>query len=96
MGLLYAAESKRIGGGSQGFSGIQNDPWFNDLDWVQLLTKQLPPPWVPPQSPDGAAESDANLNDEPDGVMVNYEYDRQKWDSVFANFGPTLPTPTQL
>jgi len=91
IGLLRARESERIGCGPEGFIGVQQDAWFDGLAWDKLLRKQLPPPWVPPKSEDGAAPSDAEFG--PDGVMRDVPFDMDAWAPIFEEFGPVMATP---
>jgi len=91
IGLLKADEKDRIGCGPEGFIAVQRDPWFADLDWVALLRKRIEPPWLPPPTDDGAAPCDAEFV--PEGVMGDKPFDVPMWAEIFAEFGPTLPTP---
>jgi len=91
IGLLRARESERIGCGPAGFVDVQRDEWFEGLEWDKLLRKQIPAPWLPPKSDDGAAPSDAEFG--PDGVMKDVPFDADAWAPIFADFGPVLAQP---
>merc|ERR1719231_265660 len=93
IGLLKADERDRIGCGPEGFIAVQRHPWFASLDWVQLLRKQIEPPWLPESSEDDAAPCECEFT--PDGVMGDKPFDESLWAGLFAEFGPMLPTPTE-
>jgi len=80
---LSAARASRL--------GLQLDPWFVGFSWTALLRKELPAPWLPPISEDGAAPSDAEFG--PNGVMKDVPFDSTAWAPIFADFGPVRPTP---
>lgn len=54
--LLVADLSKRYGCLKNGINDIKFHAWFNGFDWVQLITKQMPAPYVPPALSDFRAE----------------------------------------
>lgn len=81
-GLLRADEVGRLG--SSGFRAIQGHAWFSSLDWVALLRRQLPPPYVPPpdfELPDVSHRVDPK-------VTLDRDWDRQAWSGLFDEFGP--------
>ncbi|CAG8496787.1 8520_t:CDS:2, partial [Diversispora eburnea] len=39
--------SKRLGCGPNGLENIKNHPWFKDIEWSKLDTKQARPPFIP-------------------------------------------------
>ena len=71
--------------------GLPLDPWFAGFSWTALLRKELPAPWLPPSTDDGAAPSDAEFG--PNGVMKDVPFDSTAWEPIFADFGPVRPTP---
>jgi len=101
IGLLRANEAERIGCGPEGFLAIENDPWFISVSWTQLLNKEMPAPWLPPQSIDSASTLSAKIPE----VEVPEEYERMHamkhaafaelekpgWAPIFDDFGPMLP-----
>ena len=93
-GLLRAREAERIGCGPAGFIDIQKHEWFAELNWCSLLRKQLPAPWLPPRSADGAAASDADLKG--DDVMAPLPFDQAAWAPIFDAFGPTVSSPIPM
>lgn len=54
--LLVADLSKRYGCLKNGVHDIKFHTWFSGFDWVQLVTKQLPAPYVPPELSDFRSE----------------------------------------
>lgn len=44
-GLLQRKEELRLG--SKGIDKIKSHPWFNDIDWEQLLAQKLVPSFTP-------------------------------------------------
>ena len=61
--LLVADLSKRYGNLRGGVGDIKNHRWFNGLDWVRLLTKQLPATYRPTVR---SASDTSNFNSYPD------------------------------
>lgn len=45
--LLQANVSKRYGVGGKGVDKVKKHKWFRGVDWVMVLKKGIPPPWVP-------------------------------------------------
>eukprot|EP00316_Scyphosphaera_apsteinii_P012430 CAMPEP_0119310234 /NCGR_PEP_ID=MMETSP1333-20130426/18312_1 /TAXON_ID=418940 /ORGANISM="Scyphosphaera apsteinii, Strain RCC1455" /LENGTH=433 /DNA_ID=CAMNT_0007314385 /DNA_START=115 /DNA_END=1413 /DNA_ORIENTATION=+ len=45
--FLKEQESERLGCNELGFRNIQQHAWFNPLDWVKLLRREIQPPYVP-------------------------------------------------
>lgn len=46
-GLLQRDPSKRLGSGEGDADEIKNHPFFHDVNWVDLESGKIPPPWVP-------------------------------------------------
>jgi len=47
-GLLKKDPLKRLGGGVRGVAEIMAHPWFRQVNWKHLETKQIQAPWKPP------------------------------------------------
>jgi p70 ribosomal S6 kinase len=45
--LLNRQPNARLGAGQRDYHEIQEHPWFNEIDWVKMYNKELPPPFVP-------------------------------------------------
>jgi len=45
--LLNRQPNARLGAGPRDYHEIQEHPWFNEIDWVKMYNKELPPPFVP-------------------------------------------------
>ena len=86
MGLLAAAESKRIGAGYAGFSQVVMHPWFRTTDWVAMLRRQVPAPWVPPSNHEMLDQESVSFAGEE--VMMEQPYDAQKWEATFPSSAP--------
>jgi len=48
--LLTREPKKRLGSGSHGAADVRAHPFFESIDWASLMTKTLPPPFVPQTS----------------------------------------------
>ncbi|DBA04434.1 TPA: hypothetical protein N0F65_010030 [Lagenidium giganteum] len=46
-GLLHKDPAKRLGNGPNGMRDVFSHPFFSSIDWYQLSTKQVVPPFVP-------------------------------------------------
>ncbi|KAK9727971.1 hypothetical protein K7432_001423 [Basidiobolus ranarum] len=46
-GLCERDIRKRLGCGDDGFARLKAHPWFKDMDWEKLLTKEAQPPFEP-------------------------------------------------
>lgn len=48
--LLTREPKKRLGSGSHGAADVRAHPFFESIDWASLMTKTVPPPFVPQTS----------------------------------------------
>ena len=56
--LVLRREDKRLGMLAGGARDIKGHPYFNGMDFIKLVTKEIKPPYVPPKvSQDGISES---------------------------------------
>ena len=45
--MLQKEQSVRLGANESDFKEIRNHSFFHDLNWVALVEKKLPVPWLP-------------------------------------------------
>lgn len=63
-GLLQRDPLLRLGNTADGFSGIEKHPYFNDLNWNDLRSRQVTPPFVPPRGHGRPEEDVRNVDKE--------------------------------
>lgn len=91
VSLLQPFEAMRLGSG-QNFAGLLEHEWFDGFDWVALLERRMPSPYVPPPSGGGSGGgateiSEQVLHEDPDALTppaVDAEMQE-----LFNDFGPT-------
>lgn len=59
-GLLDKDPNERLGNGKLGLQNIKDHPWFESIDWENLLEKKIKPPFIPKLS----SETDTKYIDE--------------------------------
>lgn len=79
--LLTKQPAQRLGMGKRGAQDIADHPWFDGLDWLRLLRKELPAPWLPPIS-DPLDTSNFDPYIEPE-VIDKRVTDHSDWDHDF-------------
>lgn len=47
-GLITADLTKRLGNLHGGAQDVKNHPWFSEVEWERLLSKDIDAPYVPP------------------------------------------------
>ena len=87
--LLQRKEELRLG--SKGIEKIKNHPWFNDINWNDLLNKKLVPPFVPVCTEDYFDESYLQSFDISDKLKEDIEYQSKNirnpnMQKLFKNF----------
>jgi hypothetical protein len=87
--LLQRKEELRLG--SKGIEKIKNHPWFNDINWNDLLIKKLVPPFVPVCTEDYFDESYLQSFDISDKLKEDIEYQSKNirnpnMQKLFKNF----------
>lgn len=45
--LLRKDVLSRLGSSETDFAEIKTHPFFDDIDWKDLIEKKIPPPWIP-------------------------------------------------
>ena len=87
--LLQRKEELRLG--SKGIEKIKNHPWFNDINWNDLLNKKVNPPFVPVCTEDYFDESYLQSFDISDKLKEDIEYQSKNirnpnMQKLFKNF----------
>ena len=87
--LLQRKEELRLG--SKGIEKIKNHPWFNDINWNDLLNKKIVPPFVPVCTEDYFDESYLQSFDISDKLKEDIEYQSKNirnpnMQKLFKNF----------
>ena len=55
----------RLGSGSNGSENIKNHEWFRNINWEELVNKQISPPFIPICSDNITANFDIGFTKEP-------------------------------
>lgn len=54
--LLDKNETTRLG--ANGTNEIMSHPWFSDVNWEDIISDRMPPPFIPPKDVNAASQSD--------------------------------------
>lgn len=77
IGLLQKEQYLRLGASELDFSEIRDHPFFNEIQWQDLLDKKLPVPWIP------------DLDSETDLKHIDPEFTQEE---ISASLGTSLAT----
>lgn len=81
-GLLEQDVTKRLGCTAEGSTAIKKHKWFQGVDWDEVSSKEIPPPWVPePKDP-----LDSSNYDNYEGVKLSEDLPLEKDRRLFDNF----------
>ncbi|KAF8608053.1 Pkinase-domain-containing protein [Ceratobasidium sp. AG-I] len=86
-GLLVTDLSLRLGNMSGGSNEIFSHPWFSEVPWQKLATKEVQPPYVPQLGGDGDASQFERYSEE-DTAAYGQTHGRDPHATLFAEFGP--------
>ena len=64
-GLFIKDPDLRLGSGSNGSENIKNHAWFRNINWEELVNKQISPPFIPICSDNITANFDIGFTKEP-------------------------------
>lgn len=84
--LCEVHPSKRLGNLRGGAAEVKNHPWFKDIDWVKLYSRELEPPIKPHVSSPTDTRNFEDYDDEPERRTVYTPDMRKKYDAHFDNF----------
>ncbi|QRV83850.1 Serine/threonine-protein kinase [Ceratobasidium sp. AG-Ba] len=86
-GLVNVDLSNRLGNMSGGSTDILNHPWFAEVPWEKLATKEVQPPYVPQLGGDGDASQFERYREE-DTTEYGQTVGRDPHMTLFMDFGP--------
>jgi len=79
--LLIRDAFQRLGSHAKGTAEIKEHPWFQPIDWNELVRKRSKAPWVPPIKD---SKDTSNFDEYPEDDYVEpYKPDGSNWDADF-------------